>query len=139
VFEIGQGNCLDFPIYIINDPTKTEAEATEVAPDLSAFKVAGLPSEFDYVQSDNCLFKSFMSQDPLCAQSLSWKNHSKDLNLCNAEYRVRIVSDGPEVELPNQNSSEVLILGQDSTKVEWPDLELADDPEWYNYQLGGDA
>ena len=46
VFEVGQGNCVEFPVYII--PRKLEPSNIVEAPDLSKFKLSGLPTEFDY-------------------------------------------------------------------------------------------
>lgn len=125
VFEIGQGNCVQFPLNIVIRPD-TDASAALFD---NSFRPNSNCCEFDPSRDlGDCTFqinKAFPQQPA----SLKQIKVSEDHNLHRAKFNDKLILDFENVPLPNIGDKDVVCIGFENGQP-WPDHTEIYNSDW---------
>lgn len=129
VFEIGQGNCIQFPIQIIHKPD----EELSPTPFDMRYKPNAKTADFDPARDNgDCTFQitkksSLQSHEP--PSTLKMVKINEDFNLHRAEFKDRVVLDFENVPLPMIGDEGFVCVGFENG-LEWPDHTEINNSDW---------
>ena len=130
VFEIGQGLCVQFPIFIVNKPSE---EASPLQQLDKSFKIQGLPREYeeggDLEEGAHAHLKyardAWSSVDaPTPVSFATMQEHRED------NERIYVTRIRNDMSMGSLNMSKVIPIGFEVKNVAWPDYKGVNEPDW---------
>lgn len=132
MFELGQGHCVSFPLFIIHKPDDNLTEE----PFDKSYRVNAKTAEFDDQRDiGDCMFnvdKECWMKAPEHG-TMKYITAKDDFDLSRKELKDRITTDFDSTPLPGLKDEGIIPLGFDDPKRGWPDFKDIFNPDWAHH------